>query len=232
MVQMYDSNLTASFWDLLWAGDVLQAINLVRSSLGNIWNDWEPDSGLTPLSILVDAGMPAVQNWISNPEVSINATNRDGTTGLYAAILRGDTAIVRLLVDNGADVGADKPEVYTNAVHEACRIGNSTILQVLLRGENRQFVDTTDYLRNTPLMIAAARSHVSCCRTLLEAGASRKSAALPCAARESEAEVVRLLIEYGCSVDVKDDFGKSANDYALVRSDSEGSSIRRLLTLS
>ena len=68
-------------------------------------------------------------------------------------------------------------------------------------------VGPQDHLGSTPLGYACALGHMACVVTLLKAGASftlpNKTGALPIsvAAQNNRMEVIRILLEHGCSPD-------------------------------
>jgi ankyrin repeat protein len=80
-----------------------------------------------------------------------NASDEDGRTALMHAVLAddADVAIVRLLIDRGADVRAEDRNQKWTALHFAARDQNAAIVRCLL--ENGAAVDPLDVFGNTPL---------------------------------------------------------------------------------
>ena len=56
----------------------------------------------------------------------------DGTRALYFAAEGGHTAVVRLLLDKGADVNAQGGYYYANALQAASDRGHEAVVRLLL----------------------------------------------------------------------------------------------------
>ncbi len=133
-------------------------------------------------------------------------------TGLHWAVQEGYMRIVKLLVENGADVnvfdGHDTP------LRLACADGKYEMEKYLL--ENHALVDLP--VDDTPLIIASCGGYIEIVKLLLEYGAeiNRKNkdgrSALFFAKAHGKTEVVQFLIENGSDTELVDKFGISIQD--------------------
>ncbi|CAK7219974.1 hypothetical protein SBRCBS47491_004032 [Sporothrix bragantina] len=118
--------------------------------------------------------------------------------------------VVRLLLENGADVEA-KGRLGWTPLSLAAGLGLEALAQLLL--ENGADVETKDNNGQTPLSLAAELGLEAVARLLLEKGADVKTkdnsgrTPLSYAADRDNEAVARLLLEKGADVDAKDDGG-------------------------
>jgi hypothetical protein len=130
---------------------------------------------------------------------------------LHEAASSGHEAVVRLLLENGADVKAKNINGRT-ALHEAAGVGHDAVVQQLL--ENGADVKAKGNNGWTALHGAAGGGHEAVVRLLLENGADVKAknnygrTALHEAAGAGHEAVVRLLLENGADVNAKADYGQ------------------------
>ena len=133
-----------------------------------------------------------------------NATNRYGVTPLSLACQNGSTAMVELLLAQGADANTTLRGGET-VLMTAARTGKpGPVAALLSRGAK---VDAKERRGQTALMWAAADGHAAVVELLLKAGADFR-ATLPdsgftplfFAAREGRAEIVRVLLKAGADV--------------------------------
>lgn len=104
----------------------------------------------------------------------VNEVDEDGRTPLMDAILNCDcsSAMVQLLLENGASVNvADKVQHWTS-LHFASRDGKPVLVSLLLKRGAR--VDAVDVYGNTPLLraLTAHQNVAEVITLLLEAGAN------------------------------------------------------------
>jgi uncharacterized protein len=124
------------------------------------------------------------------------------------AALLGDTAAVRALLKQGADVNAPQGD-GTTALHWAARHGDEELAQMLIyAGANVKA--TTRLGAYTPLLMASELGHAAVIETLIKAGADARgtttngTTALMLAAAAGKPDAVKVLIDYGADVNAKE----------------------------
>ena len=169
-------------------------------------------SGETPL--LVAAGKLQVEAAASlvNAGADVRAKNRDGAMALHLCIRAGTddaardgrTAMVKLLLEHGADVAAVDGQGRT-ALHFAAIKGRFELLDLL--GRSGAVLAAQDQHGRTPLHDAAMHDHVSVIEWLVARGAKieapDKAAETPLhvAARRFRSKAADTLLGLGASVD-------------------------------
>lgn len=136
-----------------------------------------------------------------------------GLTPLTGAILQRQEAMVRLLLDRGADPNQSNRHLCTS-LHFAASQDHPGILARLLAAGAR--IDAADINSITPLQIAAFRGHPEIAKLLCAAGAKLELAdtagytPLLWAAEKDQPEVLGLLLARGADRHALTDDGKSA----------------------
>jgi hypothetical protein len=145
--------------------------------------------------------------------LGLNKIDDKRSTTLYWAAQRGHEAVVRLLLEKGADVEA-KGRFRETALIGAARGGHEAVVRLLL--EKGADVEAKDEYGGTALVGAAEGGHEAVVRLLLEKGADVEvkdglgGTALIGAAQRGHEAVVRLLLEKGADVKAKDKYGGTA----------------------
>ena len=134
-----------------------------------------------------------------------SAAERD--TRLAEAAMKRDTAAVRALLEQHADVNAPGPD-GTPALHWLVRVDDLDSARLLIRaGADARRADRYGV---TPLSLACSNGNADMIRLLLDAGASPTAAdpqgetSLMTAARAGRLDAAQLLLDRGAVVDAKD----------------------------
>jgi ankyrin repeat protein len=123
----------------------------------------------------------------SSPDL-INAPDQSGQTLLQTYAGRGDLAVVKLLLDNGAIAsGIKQPEL--TPLHFAAGNGHKAIVDLLLSKGAKPDAKTESGV--TPLHIAVRKGYEMVARALLDAGASANSAVTQDVSHENPSYAVR-----------------------------------------
>lgn len=119
----------------------------------------------SPLAVACEMGY-AYAVGVMLPKCSRNTI----TASFPSAARAGQVAIVQLLLDAGAAIDAvDHQNTLQTALHLGVSSGNKALIQELL--VRKAFPDPKDFLRRTPLYIAARCNKVDCLKLLIKAGA-------------------------------------------------------------
>ena len=134
---------------------------------------------------------------------SINERDSEGNTPLSVAVQKRHRAICELLLAHGA-----LPETENSYnLQFAAKNGGEAIITALISCGADVNLEEPGEVGRTPLSVACEYGHLSSVHTLLKAGAnftSRNGRGLPIqvAARHNREEIVRVLLEHGCSPDM------------------------------
>ncbi|KAL6826712.1 ankyrin repeat-containing domain protein [Trichoderma sp. SZMC 28015] len=131
-------------------------------------------------------------------------------TPLSLAAGHGHEAIVRLLIESGADIESKDKEGFTPLMF-AVESGHRTIVERLLtKGADTESEDKHNF---TPLMLAIMKQNEEMVKLLLKHGANPNSAEmsgftpLMYAVGKESADVIKLLLEYGANINLADESG-------------------------
>ena len=148
----------------------------------------------------------------------IDSRNSDGKTALHLVAHEGKEAIVRLLVDKGANVEARNKRGET-ALHIAAGKGNQVVLRLLVdRGAD---IDAKYNDETTALHLAANEGEEAMVRLLVDKGANvearnkRGETALHVASQGGKKAVVWLLVDSGADLESKSNNGRTALHHAV-----------------
>lgn len=155
----------------------------------------------TPLCLAAREGNMAVAELLIGRGAKINRGKEAGSwlpSPLYAAVERGQTDMVKLLIRHGADIRTRTLEGYT-PLHEATRYGHREIAELLI--DKGVEVNARADWDNTALREAALQAHADVIELLLARGAEIVAGkddtgiVLPAPQGRPAAETARLLIE-------------------------------------
>ena len=193
-----------------------------------LWTEFrKPPISLTLLHLASFTGiLPIAENVLSKNSLRghvkrffyLHKTDDWGRTALICAAEGGHEAVVRLLLEKGANVNAKEDNGET-ALHEAAWGGHEAVVQLLLeKGAN---VNAKENNREkTALHPAAMRGHEVVVQLLLEKGADVNAkkddgeTALHEAAWGGYEAIVRLLLEKWADINIKDKSGYTALHWA------------------
>ena len=150
---------------------------------------------------------------------SVNAPlgNFNSDTLLTLAAKTGDTEIVKLLIDNNADLNITNAYGYT-ALIWAAQEGHTDIVELLI--DNNANLNIQDKHTHTALIWAAQEGHMEIVGLLIDNNANLNIqdkhgyAALIYAAREGHTDIVKLLIDSNADLNIKSDYGNTALMFA------------------
>lgn len=136
-----------------------------------------------------------------------NMTDDAGRTPLYWAVMRGHKNMVKLLLDNGANMKS-KYEDRMTVLHMAARQGHTEIVELLLASKANVKAKTIH--KRTPLHLAAEFGYMDIVKLLLDSGANIQAkdhdemTPLLYAANKRYIDIVKLLVDNGANIEAKD----------------------------
>ncbi|KAN0137681.1 Ankyrin repeat-containing domain protein [Lactarius tabidus] len=197
--------------------------------------DMHDNSGNTVLHFAASEGHPDIMQLLLDCDANVNMRDNSGNTALHFAASKGHFEVIRMLLERGADVNSLN-DMGLTPFHRASQVqreGQQRIMCLLLdHGAN---VNMHDSRRNTALHFTASEGHLEVARMLLRLKADVNSqndeglTPLQRASqvrREGQQDIMRLLLDHGANVDMRDNSGNTALHFAV----SEGHpDIMRLL---
>uniref|UniRef100_UPI00398E9C60 ankyrin repeat and SOCS box protein 5b isoform X2 n=1 Tax=Pristiophorus japonicus TaxID=55135 RepID=UPI00398E9C60 len=149
----------------------------------------------------------------------VNATTIDGVTPLFNACASGSASCAELVLQNGAKLQGQ--DCWASPIHEASSKGRSECLQVLISWGVDIDLDISH--QGTPLYVACVHQQYFCIRKLLRAGANvqkgkQLETPLHAAARQSNPDVVTLLLDFGADISARNADAERPIDVAVTSS--------------
>lgn len=138
----------------------------------------------------------------------LEAKDKHGRTPLFMACQSGNSGIVQILLDKGADVNSRASSLrHTKPLQVATRGGHSRIVQMLLnKGADVNAKDRGD--DGNALQVAASNGYIDIVRMLLEKGADSNAdsdswtgTALTAASYRGSIEIIQILLDKGADID-------------------------------
>jgi ankyrin repeat protein len=157
--------------------------------------DWpKPDPAATKLIDAIRLGnRPAVASALERDPRVLAGADADGFTPLMTAALSGDTALVRRMLDAGANPNAASHEGLSALI---CAVDDLEAVRLLLRhGADPNAM--SDFKRTALQLAAGQRNGTAVVQALLDAGAEAKQPSLVAAAAGGHVEAIRLLLKAG-----------------------------------
>ena len=221
----YKEILRHRIWRAARDGDQCAVLNflqnIIRENLvEEIINHHRDEDGqsTTPLIIAAMNGNEKVVEVLLNfgakidkkGTVIVDDYSRGGATALWCASCRDHYNIVKLLVENGADINLPTDDGST-PLRPPCVKGNFEIVQYLV--EHGANVNAVNDDKETCLMIASYKGQHKIVPYLLEKGASPEyvnifgTTALHESAESGHLTISKLLAESGVTISIKDNYG-------------------------
>lgn len=161
-----------------------------RPSFALTWASWEGRESTARKALVAGANVeqtdPNLLFPSNHPQSERNAEgSTSNLTPLYTAVMRHHPAVVRLLLEEGAQVDSDNPVLGLQTPRPRLRT----------------------WLRETPLAFATRREQLDVVQILLEHGANpnqiyrNKATPFTLAMQDESPEPIRLLLSYGANFD-------------------------------
>ncbi len=152
--------------------DFFKAVQLddVRTVQSLLQRGFDPNTvnpqGVPALMLAVkEPSLKVAQLLATWPKVKTEVRNENDESALMLAALKGHVALVKLLVENDADVNKSG----WAPLHYAATAGNVPIIELLL--DNSAYIDAESPNGSTPLMMAAMYGTPESVKVLIQAGA-------------------------------------------------------------
>ncbi|KAI9310793.1 hypothetical protein BX666DRAFT_1882142 [Dichotomocladium elegans] len=199
--------------------DLLQLCTQQGANIGS------PDAyGRTALHYATMNGFGDCVSFLLTQRANIEARDHDGYTPLLYAVVNGHTHCVDILIKAGANI-EPKHDADHIPLSLACYYGHTDIALLLYQRGAKNLPNAESLY---PLHLAARQGHVELCRMLarnkddIDIQDKYKSwTPLFWAASDGHADCVSILLEAGCQVNIKDEYGKTALHYAAWEGEME-----------
>ena len=123
------------------------------------------------------------------------ASAQDRSEEFFAAARKGDTAAVKVLLDNGVDVNA-KTRYGATALSYACDKGHIEVVKLLIdRGADVNSKDT--FYGEVPLGWALSKDHIQIVKLLLDKGATGVERVLMSGVGDGKIDLVKVALDKG-----------------------------------
>jgi ankyrin repeat protein len=191
--------------------------------------DLVDDDGDTALSCIQLSGSLAIAKLLVNGGSDLETRNNQGNTPLCNAVMSAELGIVKYLIDKKAELNIIGGK-HGGPLHIACRQSNFELVRILVAaGADKNLVDPT---AGTPMQSACCspdpgdknEMQESIIRYLINelhvnvtTVGGEHGCALNAACGWSTPEMVKLILEKGAMIDVKDGMGKVAIHFAAMQ---------------
>jgi len=195
--------------------------------------DAKDDEGNTALHLQASFGELATARLLISCGANAKSTNKLGETTLHRATMKvdgvsdGREAMVKLLVDNGADVNAREQYMHKTALYNAARAGHGRIAKILL--DHGADVNGRDRKGWAALHSAAVNGHESTVRLLLDHGADINGrdregrtalhVAVDSRHRNAYQATIRLLLDRGADFNARCSMARTSHYLAALKGD-------------
>ncbi|XP_065174102.1 serine/threonine-protein phosphatase 6 regulatory ankyrin repeat subunit A isoform X3 [Atheta coriaria] len=191
----------------------------------------DPATGMTPLMYAVKDNRTSILDRLIELGSDVGARNNDNYNALHISAMHSREDVVKLLLTKkGVDPYSAGGSRQQTAVHLVAsrQTGTATaILRALLHAAGKDIRVKVDGRGKIPLLLAVEAGNQSMCRELLGAQtadqlkstAPNGDTALHLAARRKDIDMVRILVDYGTSVDIRNGEGQTPLHIAAAEGD-------------
>ncbi|XP_046610474.1 serine/threonine-protein phosphatase 6 regulatory ankyrin repeat subunit B isoform X1 [Neodiprion virginianus] len=191
----------------------------------------DPTTGMTPLMYAVKDNRTGLLDRMIDLGADVGCRNNDNYNALHISAMFSREDVVKLLLSKkGVDPYATGGARQQTAVHLVAsrQTGTATsILRALLAAAGKDIRLKADGRGKIPLLLAVEAGNQSMCRELLAQQAAEQlrattpagDTALHLAARRRDVDMVRILVDYGTSVDIQNGEGQTALHIASAEGD-------------
>ncbi|XP_069588476.1 serine/threonine-protein phosphatase 6 regulatory ankyrin repeat subunit B-like [Ranitomeya imitator] len=183
-------------------------------------SETDPESGLTPFMIAVRENRLSIVERFIDLGVNLQEKTEDGRTALHVAAACSKDEIVRLLLVKKAEPNLPGGLKEQLPLHYTAQrpTGAISVIQTLLRASHKDARLVQDKDGCIPLFLAIESGNLGICKELLSShvdaqirATSKRSGdcALHAGCRKRDVDVVKLLVEYGASVDSQNGDGQT-----------------------
>ena len=151
--------------------------------------------------------------------IEVNAIDNGGGTPLMKASSKGNTPVVKLLLDNGANENM-KDNKGQLALHFASDKGHTDCITMLLKSQKTNINESATPNMFTPLLMAVANDEEDACKCLIELGAdincidSNQTTPLMTSCFKGHSNITQLLLENNAHMGSRSSQRKTALHYA------------------
>ncbi|PQE15529.1 ankyrin repeat protein [Rutstroemia sp. NJR-2017a WRK4] len=177
--------------------------------------------GCTPLFLAAEMGQAAVVEFLlATAKVDVNSwESKNSPRPIVIAAASGHVAIVKLLIENGAELESRDSEFNSTPMLWAAWNGHDEVVKLLL--VHGAEPESRNSFGSTPLCLATRNGHLAVIRILLESGVDPNASdddgrtSLSYAAGNGHIDIVTLLLKTkGVHVNAKDVRGRTPLSYA------------------
>ncbi|KAL7924627.1 ankyrin repeat-containing domain protein, partial [Trichoderma austrokoningii] len=164
-------------------------------------------------------GLTSITSWLLDNGHDPNAKDDRRRTPLSWAASNGHEAMMRLLLEHGADIERMDIKGQTPLMRAIRKGDQTTIVQLLL--EKGADIEVKDENGQTPFSLAAEKGHEATVRILLDKGVNidakdeEGQTPLSLAARKGHEAIVQLLLNKGVDIETKDEDGQTPLSLAV-----------------
>ncbi len=206
--------------------EVARTLNLLLDAGANI-NYQRASDKTTPLIMAVCHSKVCLTELLKRPDLKIDLQDSEGLSALSFAAYFGETEMLTLLLQAGAKTSVVDKNGHTPLTLAVKNNKKDCVRELLNYGADINYKRRSDGI--TPLMFAACYSD-DCLRELLKHHSisenlnltdHEKRTALHYAAAEASKERVKMLLEAGASVTIKDSTGNTPREFIGVLATSK-----------